>query len=135
MILPFAEFPNPGGTYTSRPAADVSIEGLDVPVRCLIDSGAARNRFGIEIARVAGIALPSPDPDPFAAGGISNITTFTVNGVQLAIGEMTWTADIAFCDPWPDLFPNLLGIEGFFRHFRVTVRALDFIVEVDQEER
>jgi hypothetical protein len=135
VILPFAEFPNPDGTYTSRPAADVSIEGLGFPVRCLIDSGAARNRFGIEIARAAGIVLPQSDSESFAAGGIANITTYTASAVQLAIADMTWTADVAFCDPWPDPFPNILGIEGFFRHFRVTVRATDFIVEVEPEDR
>jgi hypothetical protein len=134
LILQFHEWPNPDGTYVARPMADITIEGVVVPVRCLIDSGAQRNRFGKEIADAAGIALPDPDPVPLKIGGRSDITTFTVLAIQLQLGEHVWTADVSFCDPWPPEFPHVLGVEGFFRHFRVNIRARDYLVEVEPEE-
>ncbi|MGH9200778.1 MAG: hypothetical protein ACRD2A_06040 [Vicinamibacterales bacterium] len=133
MILPFVELPNPDGSYVSRPAAYVRLEGLDLPLLCIIDSGANKNRFGVDIARAAGIDLPQPDAGKLAVGGERDITMYTVGGLQLAIGDMTWNADVTFCDPWPEDFPNLLGVEGFFRHFRVTIRAVDFVVEIERE--
>lgn len=134
MILEFGEWPNPDGSYVARPMADIGVEGLPLPITCLLDTGAQRNRFGADVAEAMGLELPAADDVPFAAGGIGSITTYTVDAVQLQLGDHVWTADVSFCDPWPPEFPNLLGVEGFFRHFRVTIRARDFLCEVESEE-
>jgi hypothetical protein len=36
--------------------------------------------------------------------------------------EHEWDAPVSFCTPWPFGF-QLLGLDGFFRHFRVTISA------------
>jgi len=39
---------------------------------------------------------------------------------------------VAFCNPWPFGF-QLLGQEGFFRFFAVTLRAASFEIEIEPD--
>ena len=54
--------------------------------------------------------------------------------VRLTVGDVTWEAPVAFCEPWPLSF-HLLGQEGFFRWFRVTVRAARYTIDAVAETR
>lgn len=53
--------------------------------------------------------------------------------IQLSLEGTIWEAPVSFCEPWPLSF-HLLGQEGFFRWFKVTMRAARFVVDVTPEE-
>lgn len=53
--------------------------------------------------------------------------------IQLTLEGTTWEAPVSFCEPWPLSF-HLLGQEGFFRWFEVTIRAARFTVDITTEE-
>ena len=48
---------------------------------------------------------------------------------ELRLGDVTWEAPVAFCDPWPFDF-QVLGQLGFLRWFRVVIDAADETFEV-----
>lgn len=104
-----------------RPVVDVQLEGLpEFPLPCLIDPGSLNNRFGMWVAREAGIDLTSA---PIATAGVGGTTVTSRTAiVTFSLGRWTWEAPVAFCDPWPWDF-NLLGQEGFLRWFVVTLDA------------
>jgi hypothetical protein len=111
----------------------VQIEDLEeAPVLCLLDSGATSNRISAELAEVSGVSLESPlAVDEIAVGGL--ITTGRCVRVSLTVVGHRFDAPVWFCDPWPFSF-GLLGLEGFFRHFRVTFCAAQDWVECVPEE-
>jgi Aspartyl protease len=112
-----------GGLLTPRPVVDVWMEGIDVaPLGCLVDSGALRTRFSRELAEIAGI-----EPDDSAAERLAlagQVVTAAPARTTLRLGEHAWDAAVWFCDPWPFSF-QLLGLDGFLRHFRVTLAAYE----------
>ena len=130
MRFPFKELPGAGADYT-RPVVPVTVEGLPrAPQLCLLDTGALHNRFGAWVARAAGISLEGVETEELMLGGFR--TEARNVRVQLSLNETTWETDVSFCDPWPLSF-HLLGQEGFFRWFRVTIRAARFTVDVTAE--
>jgi hypothetical protein len=52
--------------------------------------------------------------------------------VRLTLAEETWEASVWFCDPWPLAF-HILGQEGFFRWFKVALRAATYEIEIVPE--
>jgi hypothetical protein len=124
----FRELPSAtGGQLTPRPVIDVWMEGLAVtPLACLVDSGALRTRFDRELAELAGIEPDDTQSESFTVGG------YTVTGaparvtlrIEAGRESHTWDAAVWFCDPWALGF-QLLGLDGFFRHLRVTISAYD----------
>jgi hypothetical protein len=52
--------------------------------------------------------------------------------VDLTVGGHRYDAPVWFCDPWPLGF-GLLGQEGFFRFFRVTICAAEGWLECEAE--
>lgn len=131
MRFSFTELPGRGERYL-RPVVPVVVEGLPrAPLACLLDTGALQNRFGLEIARRAGIDLTGAERSEVAVGGI--VVRARTVPVVLTIGDVTWEADVGFCEPWPFAF-QLLGQEGFFRWFGVELRAAVYSVELTPEE-
>ena len=126
MRFPFRRLPAAGGgQLTSRPTVDVWLEGIDaVPLASLVDTGALRTRFSRDLATAAGIQPDDGLAETFAVGG--TIVTGAPARVLMRIGAgehaHTWEAPVWFCDPWPFGF-QLLGLEGFLQHFRVTLSA------------
>lgn len=49
------------------------------------------------------------------------------------LGDVSWNAQVWFCDPWPLPF-HVLGPEGFFRWFDVRLRAAVYKIEINEEE-
>lgn len=116
-----------------RPVVPVVVEGFDLaPQRCLLDSGSLQNRFGVWVARRCGVDLSSAAEDDIALGGFTTVAR-TVP-VRLSIGDFAWEAPVSFCDPWP-LDLHLLGQEGFFRWFKVEIRAAQFTIDLEPEDR
>jgi hypothetical protein len=130
--FPFRRLPAArGGELTPRPVIDVWLEGLELtPLGCLVDTGALRTRFSAELAELAGIELGDGPRERFAIGGA--VVEGEAARVTLRIGTgaeaSAWDAAVWFCDPWPFAF-QLLGLDGFLRHFRVTLSAYEEWVE------
>lgn len=130
MRFDFKELPGASGDY-ARPAVPVTVDGMArAPQLCLLDTGALHNRFGMWVARAAGIDLSGARRERLALGGFVADAHEAV--ARLAIGDSTWEAPVWFCDPWP-LAYQLLGQEGFFRWFDVRIRAARYEVEITEE--
>jgi hypothetical protein len=129
---PFLELPTAAPAALTRPALPVQLEDLELaPLVCLLDTGASANRFGVEMADLAGISLAAPLAHAdFAVGGI--VTAAACVRVDLTVAGHRYEAPAWFCDPWPFGF-GLLGLDGFFRFFRVTISAAEEWLECDPE--
>ena len=104
----------------------------DAPQLCLLDSGATSNRFPAWLAEAAGLSLDDAlAEDEIVVGGLR--TTGRLLRVDLTLGEIRFHAPAWFCDPWTLSF-SLLGQEGFFRFFRVTLCAAEGWLECHPEE-
>lgn len=125
MKFPFLELPGTRGGHV-RPALPIRIQGLQHAAFALVDTGTVHNRFGQDLAGIAGIDLTDGEHGRIALGGfISEAITVPV---QLRLGEAIWQAPVSFCDPWPLEF-QILGQEGFLRFFRTTLCAAEGWVE------
>lgn len=71
------------------------------------------------------------DEDEIAVGGLR--TTGRLLSVELMVSTVRFQAPVWFCDPWPFSF-GLLGQEGFFRFFRVTLCAAEGWLDLEPEE-
>lgn len=126
MKFGFRELPDAsGGLLTPRPLIDVWLEGIEVTALAgLVDTGALRTRFSRELAELGGIDLADAATERVAIGGISTLAAAAP--VRLSVRQGTeahdWEATVWFCDPWPFPF-QLLGLDGFLRHFRVNFSA------------
>lgn len=128
----FKEMPGEAG-LPPRPVVPVVVEGMShSPFFCLVDSGSRHNRFGGWVAGVCGIDLGGAPEELIGIGGIR--TTARTVTVQLSAAGLAWEAPVSFCEPWPLAF-QVLGQEGFFRWFDVRIRAAEFTVDVETEDR
>lgn len=114
----------PGETVAvPRPTVDVHVEGIDsTALACLIDTGSLHNRFGLWVARAAGIDLSERPNESIGVGGRPLLAKEIT--VRLGVGDMSWEAPVWFCDPWPWGF-QILGQDGFFRWFRISIQAAE----------
>jgi hypothetical protein len=127
----FKELPGTIEDYV-RPVVPVTVEGLPrAPQLCLVDTGALQNRFGAWVAEAAGIELVDRPTEMIAVGGFR--TEARSARVRLGVGDLAWEANVSFCDPWPLAF-HILGQEGFFRWFEVTIRAARYSIDLELEE-
>lgn len=132
MRFPFVELPGEPQSLR-RPVLSTRIEDLqDAPLLCLLDSGATANRMPAALAELAGVGLESPlAEDEIVVGGLR--TTGRCVRVDLTVAGHRYDAPVWFCDPWPFGF-GLLGQEGFFRFFRVTICAAEGWLECVPEK-
>jgi hypothetical protein len=126
----FAELPDEP-LRLPRPLLPVQVEDLeDLPQRCLVDTGATTNRFGVWLADTVGIDLTGAVQEEVLVGGVRTIASHA--RADLTVAGVRYDAPVTFCDPWPFPF-NLLGQEGFLRYFRVTLCAAEYWLEVEPE--
>jgi hypothetical protein len=114
---------------------DVWLEGIDLTgLACLLDTGALRTRFSAELAELAGIDLSDALTERFAVGGqiVEGATAHVTLRMKSGDEEHAWDAPVSFCRPWPFGF-QLLGLDGFFRHFRVTISGYSELVDCRPE--
>jgi hypothetical protein len=85
-----------------------------------------------ELAPLAGIELTATLTERFYLGGLETVGSLTRVNLTVTDGaeEFTWDAPVWFCDPWPHPF-GLAGLEGFLRHFIVTIRACDEYLDIE----
>jgi len=122
----FKELPGRDEGYL-RPRVPVVVEGYArAPLACLLDTGTLHNRFGRHVAEDLSIDLTGGERGRIGVGGL--ITEGIAVPVVLRLGDAVWQAPVWFCNPWPFEF-QVLGQEGFFRFFRVEIRAATYTVE------
>ena len=124
-----------GGTLTPRPVVDIALDGLEAaPIECLLDTGALRTRMSAEFAPLAGIELSGELAEEFYVGGVKTLGTMARVNLMVTDGtdEFSWDAPVWFCEPWPHPF-GLAGLEGFLRHFLVTIHAYHEYLEIEPE--
>lgn len=127
MRVDFRSLPH-GMDEVPRPLVDIEIEGMGpITIVCLTDTGSLHNRFGMWVARLAGIDLSDAESTRIGVGGRPVRARTTVT--RLRFGEASWEAPVSFCEPWPWDF-QLLGQEGFFRWFRVVFDAAERRMEI-----
>lgn len=132
MRYPFKELPG-DAAVRPRPVVPVVVEGVELaPFFCLVDTGSLHNRFAAWIAEACGVALHGASEEVLALGGFRTVARTVA--VDLSLGGVTWRAPVSFCDPWPLGF-QVLGQEGFFRWFAVSIRAAQFTIDVEPEDR
>lgn len=100
------------------------------PLECLLDTGSLDNRVAGWFARRYGIDLTGAAEEVIGIGGFTTVARTVTT--RLSIGGFSWDAPVSFCDPWPLDF-QLLGQEGFFRWFEVTIRAADLTIDLEPE--
>lgn len=128
MILRYTTLPEAAGT-PARPLLDVAVEDVDdVVVPCLVDSGAANTLLPRWLAEMAGLSLEGGEIRRLGVAG--GETRATIIACRLTAAGHTWEAPVGFAHPWPYGW-GLLGHEGFFRFFTVTLRAVDLEFEVE----
>ena len=127
MIAPFRGLPGVRETVP-RPIIDVAIgHEVGLSVAALCDTGALHNRFAMWVADEIGLDVRSIEPEAIGVGGQHLLARTAI--VALRIGEHRWEAPVSFCEPWPWSY-QLLGQEGFYRWFEVTIRAADRVQEI-----
>lgn len=110
------------GLSGARPAAQVFVEGLpETSLLCMLDTGSLHSLFGGWVARQAGISLEGAPELQLAVAGHALTARFAT--VRFYLGRHTWEAEVGFCDEWP-WDHQILGLEGFFRWFDVTISAV-----------
>ena len=116
------------GGAVARPLLDVYLdEARTIAQIALLDTGAGGIRLSAAIARAAGIVLPDePDKKDVIAGGVRSHVFSVEHRLHVEVGGevVSWTVDVAFCDPWPHPF-GLLGLAGFFDAFDVRIQGRD----------
>lgn len=122
MIVPFRGLPG-NAEIVPRPLLDVTVrQDQALTVAALCDTGALHNRFAMWVADEIGLDVRAIEPEAIGVGGQHLLARTAI--VSLQIGGHLWEAPVSFCEPWPWSY-QLLGQEGFFRWFEVTVRAAD----------
>ena len=128
MRFGFAGLPG-DPSAVARPVVRIGlVQSGDFDLTCLVDTGTVANRFGAWIAEEVGIDLSSAPTQRLGIGGV--IVTARSATVGLRLEDFEWEAPVSFCSPWPFGY-QLLGLEGFFRWFAVTIRAADLALEID----
>lgn len=115
----------------ARPVLSVRVEDLvEASQLCLIDTGSLTNRFPRWVADEVGVELGESPGESVTIAGVT--TSAWHSRVDLTIAGVRYDAPVTFCDPWPFAF-GILGQEGFFRFFRVTICAKEFWLDVEPE--
>lgn len=117
------------GIDVPRPALEVVVTGPDQGLSALrlMDTGSLHNRLGSSVADLADIDLAATEPERIGVGG--TVTEARTVTCELRLGDVSWEAPVAFCDPWPFDF-QILGQLGFLRWFRVVIDAGDETFDV-----
>ena len=109
-----------GASGIRRPVIDVRFGGLDPKFPSLVDSGALGIRAGADIAEILGLDLSTGEVRHHDIGGARRLG-WTMPDVEMRVGRWSWTAPVTFFEDFNH--QPVLGIEGFFDRFAVTIDA------------
>jgi hypothetical protein len=121
----------PGEVALMRAAVPIVVERLArAPQMCLLDTGSVRNIFPGWLAEELAIEFGDAEEKRLGIAGMT--TTARCAHTSLRLGPWMFDAPVWFADPWPFGFA-VLGQEGFFVYFRVTLCALEGWLECEPE--
>lgn len=132
MIFPFKKIPLPGSTKTVlRPVIPIDISGPKGTwtLEALIDSGADRSLFDIEIAKVLGIDLSKVKKEQFGGIGKDTVTVYTTN-VVVEVNGINHPVTIPIGFMKGANVRALLGQDGFFDNFRIVFTRANDSIEI-----
>jgi hypothetical protein len=134
--IPYRTFPDPHGGYLYSVSLDVSIS-LPHPgsprtrrFEAIIDSGASRCVFHSDIGRFIGLDVPSGIRE--TAQGIGGLTDTYLHDIHLYIPGGPVLIKASFKENLP--VAALLGMNGFFEHFRVTFDPAVLLCDIERFE-
>jgi len=130
MRFPFSQVPLDPADI-GRPLLNLAVEGVSVPVTCLLDTGAVHNRLPTDWAIAAGIDLGNRPTDLIGLGGQASVRCHLVEDVQVTIVGVSLNLSMWFCDDWHPPF-GLLGQEGFLQYFTLTLSAQEECFELEE---
>lgn len=124
MIFPYKQYP----AGIIRPVIPVTLKagGLAIEDRCLVDSGADNCIFSLEVARALKLRLKSGRKVEFQ--GFGKASGYWHN-IEIQVGDSSYKATAVFAD-LKSLNVGILGQQGFFDHFDVTLSYKDQSVEL-----
>jgi hypothetical protein len=134
LIIPYKVFPDPQGRpgYVALLNVQLALPALNSPrtkrFEAVIDSGATRCLFHADIAKHLGIdlkACPSYDTQ-----GIDGPTPVYIHDVTLYIPGGPMQTSVGFKTDLP--VAGLLGMSGFFDHFKVTFDSSGQFCELER---
>jgi len=133
LTVEFAHLPATDAKAIARPAADITINGVDeAPLRCLIDTGALRVRLPGSMAPDVGVDLTDVEPgEPLVIGGIRTVP-YDVD-VLLACAGYEWQTTVSFCSPDFAGF-GLAGLTGFFDKIHVCIDGYLELVDLEPHD-
>ncbi len=122
LKLPYKTFPLPGGGVSTTAVLNVNIAlpAENAPrtkrFEAIIDSGASRCMFHASIGRFIGLDIEKGEVEDTA--GITGDARTYLHDIPLYIPGGPLVIRAAFSEELPTA--GLLGMNGFFEHFRVT---------------
>jgi hypothetical protein len=134
LKLPYKKFPNKDGTfyYSAVLPINIALPHKNAPrtkrFEAIIDSGATLCQFQAAIGRSLGLVIEKGEP--MQTMGISGPTQMYLHDVSLYIPGGIVTAKVGFSDTLPIL--GLLGMSGFFEHFKITFDSAAFRCELER---
>lgn len=96
---------------------DRTDKSTDASVMCLLDSGADKNLFPVELAKSLGISLKEGSIHTMIGIGGIMIQSYR-HQVNISVQDYTFRSDVFFS---PDQQTPLLGREGFFNAFKKVI--------------
>lgn len=138
MRFPYVKIPtsDPTKKWISRPMISVILSGpaKSVIVDALIDSGADKSLFHIDLAKEIGLDLSEGKREIFSGAEGGQIDSF-VHKIQIQVIGLEERIEIpaGFTD-CPGVFA-ILGQEGFFDAFQIKFEKANSIVEIAEAEK
>jgi hypothetical protein len=136
LKVPYKKYPAPtiqgGFYYAASIPVSIALPKKNAPrskrFDAIIDSGASNCLFHASIGRAIGLDIEKGEPtQTLAVTGPSNIF---LHDVTLYIPGGPVTVRAGFCDHLP--IAGLLGMTGFFDHFKLTFDPTAFRVELER---
>lgn len=113
--------PLPFSAGQPLPLVPITLAGITEPVVALVDTGAVRNRFDIDLAYEIGLDPSLGSTERFDIGGRRHFG-YNFDAVDLELAGWPFQAPVCFVEDW-NFSHQILGLQGFLRFFDCDVRA------------
>ena len=136
LKFPYKRYPDPkapGGFYYAASApVNIALPTRNSPrskrFDAIIDSGATNCVFHSSIGRAVGLEIEKGEPAQ--TQGIAGPSTIYLHEVSVYIPGGVITTRAGFSNELP--VAGLLGMVGFFEHFKITFDPIAFCVELER---
>jgi len=136
LKLPYQKYPDPqargGFFYAATVPVNIALPGKNSPrskrFEAIIDSGASQCIFHSSIGRAIGLEIEKGEV--VSTNGIEGPTNLYLHDISLYIPGGIVPVRAGFSDKL--VIAGLLGMSGFFEHFKVTFDPLTLRVELER---